>query len=96
MFDEILVLCDEHIVQAGGYSDSDFRRSIIGFERFIRLSGDTDNVTVRFTATVSAPPPVFPMVVQSRIDSQTATASAQIFSRSTGSRFGAGASSTTF
>ena len=35
-------------------------------------------VTVNFTATVSAPPPVFPMVVESRIDAQTATASAQI------------------
>lgn len=40
--------------------------------------GGEQPTTVRFTATVSAPPPVFPMVVQSHIDSQTATASAQI------------------
>ena len=39
---------------------------------------DNDSTTVHFTATVSAPPPVFRMEVQSRIDPQTATASAQI------------------
>lgn len=42
------------------------------------VSGDHEVVRVDFTATVSAPAPVFPMVVESRIDSQTATASAQI------------------
>ena len=37
-----------------------------------------DHTPVTFTANVNAPPPIFPMVVQSSINSQTATASAQI------------------
>jgi hypothetical protein len=44
-------------------------------------SSEYDHTPVTFTANVTAPPPVFPMVVQSRIDSQTATASAAILFR---------------
>lgn len=45
------------------------------------VASGEEPVTVTFTANVSAPAPVFPMVVQSRIDSQTATASADIMFR---------------
>jgi hypothetical protein len=40
------------------------------------------DATVSFRADVNAPPPVFPMVVRSRIDARTATASADILYRS--------------
>lgn len=42
------------------------------------IANGEEPTPVTFSANVSAPPPVFPMVVQSRIDAQTATASAQI------------------
>jgi hypothetical protein len=48
----------------------------------IASSSDGEHSPVTFTANVTAPPPVFPMVVQSRIDPQTATASAAIMFRS--------------